>query len=167
MIKQAVFAGGCFWGMEAKFKHIQGVVNTMVGYTGGHTENPNYRDVCRDLTGHAEAIQVDYDPEIISYNDLLEAFFNFHDPTLCESNSRSFASQYRSAIAVANEKSVKLPNVIFFLSHSGDHECKIITEIVKRCFCRLRCLDYTRSTGSLTDECGYDLRLRIKVIILV
>ena len=130
MIEQAVFAGGCFWGMEAKFKHIQGVVNTMVGYTGGHTENPNYRDVCRDLTGHAEAIQVEYDPEIISYQDLLEAFFTFHDPTLCESNSRSFAAQYRSAIFVANEEQRETAEqVIAFLNNSGEYECKVITEI--------------------------------------
>ena len=83
MIKQAILAGGCFWGMEAKFKHIPGVVNTMVGYTGGFTVDPSYRDVCRDKTGHAEAIQIEYDPEVLSYKDLLEAFFSFHDPTLC------------------------------------------------------------------------------------
>jgi len=130
MIRQAILAGGCFWGLEARFKHVQGVINTMVGYTGGHTENPSYRDVCRDITGHAEAIQIDYDTKMISYLDLLEAFFRFHDPTWCESNSRSFASQYRSAIFVANEEERDTAEqVIAFLNNSGVFECKIITEI--------------------------------------
>lgn len=130
MIKQAILAGGCFWGMEAKLKHISGVVKTMVGYTGGHAENPNYRDVCRDKTGHAEAVQVEYDPKVLSYQALLEAFFSFHDPTLCEANSRSYASQYRSAIFVANEDERETAETaIAFLNNSGLYECKIITEI--------------------------------------
>lgn len=130
MIKQAIFSGGCFWGMEAKFKALKGVVSTMAGYTGGFTENPTYRDVCRDLTGHVEAVQVDYDPEIISYRDLLEAFFRFHDPTWCQSNSRSFASQYRSAIFVTDQEQREIAEeVIAFLNVSGVYECKIITEV--------------------------------------
>ena len=130
MIKQAIFAGGCFWGIEAKFKALNGVVGTMVGYTGGFTENPTYRDVCKDITGHAEAVQIDYDPAIISYKDLLEAFFQFHDPTWCQSNSRSFSSQYRSAIFVADqEERETAEQVIAFLNVSGEYECKIITEI--------------------------------------
>ncbi len=159
MIKQAILAGGCFWGMEAKFKHVHGVVNTMVGYTGGHSENPNYREVCRDLTGHAEAIQLDYDDAIISYKELLEAFFSFHDPTLCESNSRSFASQYRSAIFVSNDEERKIADkMIAALNNSGEYECKIITEI-----CDAEVFYpaeeyhqdyYGKHQVILTDECG-------------
>lgn len=159
MIKQAIFAGGCFWGMEAKFKHVQGVVNTMVGYTGGHTENPNYRDVCRDMTGHAEAIQVEYEPEKISYKQLLEAFFSFHDPTLCESNSRSFASQYRSAIFVADDEERKVAEkLIASLNNSGEYECKIITEICDAdIFYPAEDYHqdyYEKHQVILTDECG-------------
>lgn len=130
MIKQAVFSGGCFWGLEAKFKALPGVIDTMVGYTGGFTVNPTYRDVSRDVTGHAEAVQVDYDPSIITYKDLLEAFFRFHDPTWCKSNSGSFASQYRSAIYVGDDEQREIAEqVIAYLNVSGIYECKIITEI--------------------------------------
>ena len=130
MIRQAILAGGCFWGLEARFRQVQGVIDTLVGYTGGHTENPTYRDVCCDLTGHAEAVQVDYNPDQISYQDLLEAFFTFHDPTLCPSNSRIYTPQYRSAIFVANDAERETAEqVIAFLECSGIYECDIITEV--------------------------------------
>jgi len=77
----ATFAGGCFWGVEATFRKIEGVVSTKVGYAGGHTENPMYKQVCTDSTGHAEAVQVTYNPEKVSYKELLNVFWNSHDPT--------------------------------------------------------------------------------------
>ena len=78
---KATFAAGCFWGVEAAFYELEGVISTTVGYTGGHTKNPNYQDVCTDRTGHAEAVLVEYDPEKISYSQLLTVFWSIHDPT--------------------------------------------------------------------------------------
>ena len=79
---QATFAAGCFWGVEEAFRNIKGVVSTRAGYTGGKKQNPTYEDVCTDKTGHAEAVEIEYDPSIVSYNELLNAFWNMHDPTM-------------------------------------------------------------------------------------
>ena len=78
--KIATFGAGCFWGPEAKFRRIEGVVDTAVGYMGGHVKNPTYEMVCTDETGHAEVVQVTYDPSVVSYEELLEAFWQMHDP---------------------------------------------------------------------------------------
>lgn len=95
---RATFAAGCFWGVEATFRQVEGVLSTAVGYTGGTLENPSYRAVCTDTTGHAEAVDVEYDPSRVTYEQLLDIFWQNHDPTTLNRQGPDFGSQYRSAI---------------------------------------------------------------------
>lgn len=95
---KATFGAGCFWGVEVVFRNVPGVTNALVGYEGGHYENPSYKDVCRGDTGHAEVVEVEYDPQRVSYETLLEAFWSAHDPTQVNRQGPDFGEQYRSVI---------------------------------------------------------------------
>ena len=104
MERKATFGAGCFWGVEAAFRQLDGVTKTRVGYSGGHTQNPSYEDVCSHGTGHAEVVEVTYDEERLSYNDLLRVFWDKHDPTQFNRQGWDIGDQYRSAIFFHDEE---------------------------------------------------------------
>src|SRR5438034_11840012 len=97
-IQTATFGAGCFWGVEWVFNKVPGVLSVVSGYSGGHVQNPSYREVCTDTTGHAEVVQVTFDPDVIPYREILELFFAFHDPTTLNRQGADQGIQYRSVI---------------------------------------------------------------------
>lgn len=129
--KIATFAAGCFWGVEAHFLKIPGVKDTLVGYTGGDVENPTYHLVCTGKTGHAETVQVTYDPGKIAYEALVRAFFDLHNPTTRNRQGLDIGSQYRSAIFYHDEAQREVAEKIKTeLDQSGEFRSAIVTEIV-------------------------------------
>ena len=106
----ATFAAGCFWGVEELFSHAKGVESTQVGYTGGELDNPTYNEVCSGKTGHAEAIHIEYDPSIISYEELLMIFWNNHNPTTINQQGPDIGDQYRSAVFFHNKEQETIAN---------------------------------------------------------
>lgn len=129
--KIATFATGCFWGVEAAFGKLEGVISTVVGYTGGTVKEPDYRLVCTGTTGHAEAVQVTYDTDVISYKQLLESFFQMHDPTTPNRQGADYGSQYRSAIFYHDQdQKSAAEEVLGFLDASEVFRYPIVTEIV-------------------------------------
>ncbi len=126
----ATLAGGCFWCLEAAFDQLEGVIRVVSGYTGGHVANPSYAKVCTGTTGHAEAIQITFDPEIISYRELLEVFFVIHNPTTLNYQGADVGTQYRSAIFYHTpEQKVEAERVIKELEALGVWNQPIVTEV--------------------------------------
>lgn len=130
MTEKATFAAGCFWGVEDTFMNLSGVVATRVGYTGGHTDNPTYADVCGHDSGHAEAVEVSFDPTIITYNELLNVFWNCHDPTQLNRQGPDIGDQYRSAIFFHSDEQKRVAEEsLERLDASGRMRKRIVTLI--------------------------------------
>jgi len=130
-LEKAFFAAGCFWGVEAAFAELKGVVKTAAGFTGGRLENPSYEDVCTDKTGHAEAVELEFDPGVVSYEKLLDVFWSIHDPTTQNRQGPDVGSQYRSAIFYSSpeqEKAALLSKKR--LQESGRFKRAIVTEVL-------------------------------------
>jgi peptide-methionine (S)-S-oxide reductase len=128
---KATFAAGCFWGVEAAFRQIPGVSSTRVGYTGGELKNPTYKQVCSDRTGHAEAVEVEYDPAKVKYDDLLQVFWENHDATQLNRQGPDSGMQYRSAIFYHSpEQEQAARKSKSALDKSGKYSRPIVTQIV-------------------------------------
>jgi peptide-methionine (S)-S-oxide reductase len=127
---KATFGAGCFWCVEDVFRRTKGVTDTMVGYSGGWMKNPTYQDVCTDTTGHAEVVQVEYDPSILSYEQLLDVFWNSHDPTQLNRQGPDIGEQYRSAIFFHDPEQEKIAHASKEnLAKSGKFSRQIVTQI--------------------------------------
>lgn len=129
-VEKVIVAGGCFWGVEAILQDVDGVIETTVGYTGGHTKNPTYKEVCHKQTGHAEAVEVVFDPAKISYEKLLDVFWRLHDPTTLNRQGPDVGSQYRSAVFYLNDEQ-KLAAEKVKQEAQKDWDKPIVTEITK------------------------------------
>ena len=130
-MEKATFGAGCFWGVEATFRSIPGVISTQVGYCGGKTDNPTYQDVCTDTTGHAEVVEITFDPAQLPYEQLLETFWKLHDPTTPNRQGPDVGSQYRSVIffhSPAQESAARAAKER--LDKSGKFRNPVVTQIV-------------------------------------
>jgi peptide-methionine (S)-S-oxide reductase len=131
VMEQATFAAGCFWGVEDAFMSVPGIVSTRVGYIGGRMEHPTYHDVCSGMTGHAEAVEVTFDPAVISYDKLLDLFWQSHDPTQFNRQGPDHGTQYRSVIFYHSDaQHLAAEKSLARLDASGRLRSRIVTEIV-------------------------------------
>ena len=129
MTETATFGGGCFWCIEAAFEQLDGVEAVVSGYAGGHTDDPSYREVCSGSTGHAEVVQVEYDPDDIGYNELLEVFFTVHDPTQLNRQGPDVGSQYRSIVLYHDDEQRDLAaSYVEALDEEGGYD-DVVTEL--------------------------------------
>ena len=129
-LETALFGAGCFWGVETRFGKVKGVVKTEVGYAGGNTDSPTYKEVCMDKTGHAEVVKVTFDPSIVSYEALLEIFWNIHNPTTLNRQGWDIGTQYRSVVFYnSDEQRLAAERLKQELDKSGKYRHPIVTEI--------------------------------------
>src|SRR5688572_29083799 len=129
-LETATLAAGCFWCVEAVFDDLKGVEDVVSGYSGGHKENPTYQEVCSETTGHAEVVQVRFDPEVLSYEDLLRVFFTVHDPTQLNRQGNDIGTSYRSAIFYHSDSQRKAANkIIDEITDAGIYDAPIVTEV--------------------------------------
>ena len=131
MTEKATFGGGCFWCLEPIFSDLRGVTDAVVGYSGGHVENPTYRQVCEKDTGHAEVVQVTFDPGVITFRDLLDVFFAIHDPTTLNRQGEDIGPQYRSIVLAHDAAQASAAeDAVAALDASGIWENPVVTEVV-------------------------------------
>jgi len=130
-IEKATFGAGCFWGVEAKFGELAGVIDTAVGYEGGSLEHPTYKEVCTDRTGHAEVVEVTFDPSRVSYDRLLDLFFSLHDPTQLNRQGPDWGTQYRSVVFThSDEQFRQAREKIADLAATGMFRKPVVTEVM-------------------------------------
>src|SRR5699024_224246 len=130
MLKQAYFGGGCFWCLEAVFERLTGVEKVTSGYAGGHDPEPTYQKVCTGETGHAEIVRIDYDPDKISYEELLKFFWTFHDPTTLNRQGHDIGTQYRSIVVYKNEAEKEIIQTAIASVASELYDDPVVTEVV-------------------------------------
>jgi peptide-methionine (S)-S-oxide reductase len=129
-LETATLAAGCFWCVEAVFDDLKGVEDVVSGYSGGHTENPTYQEVCSETTGHAEVVQIKFDPDVLSYEDLLRVYFTVHDPTQMNRQGNDIGTSYRSAIFYhSDEQRESAKNIINEITNEGIYDKPIVTEV--------------------------------------
>jgi len=129
--EKATFGAGCFWGVEVRFREVDGVLDAAVGYMGGHTENPTYKEVCTGTTGHAEVVEVDFDPDQVSYAELLDVFFSSHNPTTKNRQGPDVGTQYRSVIFTRGDQQRELAEqAVEAANASGRWAQPVVTEVV-------------------------------------
>jgi len=129
-METAIFAGGCFWGLEDLIRRIPGVLSTRVGYTGGHVDNPTYKLVCTKATGHAEAVEIKFDPAVVTYRKLLELFFQIHDPTTVDRQGNDIGDSYRSEIFYTSDaQKDEAMRTIADVDASGIWPGKVVTKV--------------------------------------